>query len=414
MAGKIRPRFPTRSDVRGHAAVLGICLALTYALNIATPSLKDRAGQIKGTDFANFYALGSLALTGQHQSLYDPLALRDYSTALLPELAGTYYLPIYGPQVALLFAPFSLLPYSLSLVLWIVLITAMFVGCCWLFWRDCPSLRDDTVTVVVVAVSAPAFFNLIAHGQNSAIALVCFTAAYFALRRERSFLAGLAIGSLVFKPQLGLVAACVFVLSREWRIIFGAVTGAAIQLGLAWLYFGSDVMIAYSRWLLGVGEINDLLSVKLYQMHSLYAFFKLAVPWLWVATVLYLCGAAICIWATYIVWRSRAPLTLRYAFLLLATALASPHLYVYDLVVLAPAFLIVVEVTLARPDNVLAKPMQQVLYLAYALPLTGVLAQATHLQLSVVAIATLAAMLFRSIQPRVSLDAGPVRLPQPV
>ena len=366
-------------------------------LNVATPSLKDRAGQIKGTDFANFYALGSLALTGQHQTLYDPPALRDYSVSLLPELTGSYYLPIYGPQVALLFAPFALLPYSVALALWIALTATLFGLCCWLFWRICPSLRHDAVTVAVVAASSPAFFNLVAHGQNSAIALVCFTAAYFALRSERAFLAGLAIGALVFKPQLGLVAACVFVLSREWRIVLGALIGAVIQLGLAWLYFGSDVMVAYAGWLLGVGEINDLLSIKLYQMHSLYAFFKLAVPSLWTATVLYVCGAAICVWATYIVWRSRAPLALRFAFLLLATALASPHLYVYDLVVLAPAFLIVVDATLASPENVLAKPMQQALYLAYALPLTGVLTQTTHLQLSVVAIATLALMLFRVI-----------------
>ncbi len=413
MAGKIRARFPTRSDIRGHATVLGICLALTYALNIATPSLKDRAGQIKGTDFANFYALGSLALTGHHQALYDPPALRDYSVSLLPELTGTYYLPIYGPQVALLFAPFALLPYSVALGLWIALSATMFGVCCWLFWRVCPSLRHDAATVAVVAASSPAFFNLVAHGQNSAIALVCFTAAYFALRRERPFLAGLAIGSLIFKPQLGLVAACVFVLNREWRIVLGALVGAAIQLGLAWLYFGTNVMIAYARWLQGVGEINELLSIKLYQMHSLYAFFKLAVPWLWTATVLYVCAAAICVCATYVVWRSRAPLALRFAFLLLATALASPHLYVYDLVVLAPAFLIVVDATLGSPENVLAKPLQRVSYLAYALPLTGVLTQATHLQLSVVAIAILAAMLFRMIRPRLSIGTGPVGVPQP-
>ena len=258
MAGKVRPRFPTRSDIRGHAAVLGICLALTYALNVATPSLKDRAGQIKGTDFANFYALGSLALSGQHQTtLYDPVGLREYSVSLLPELAGTYYLPIYGPQVALLFAPFALLPYSVALGLWIALIAAMFGGCCWWFWRICPNLRHDAVTVAVVAAASPAFFNLIAHGQNSAIALVCFTAAYIALSHDRRFLAGLAIGSLIFKPQLGLVAGCVFVLSREWRIVFGAIVGAAIQLGLAWLYFGTDVMVAYAQWLQRVSELHE-------------------------------------------------------------------------------------------------------------------------------------------------------------
>jgi hypothetical protein len=187
-----------------------------------------------------------------------------------------------------------------------------------------------------------------------------------------------------------------------------------IQLGLAWLYFGTDVMLAYAGWLQGVGEINALLAVKLYQMHSLYALFKLAIPSLWIATVLYVVGAGICVGGAYLVWRSPAPLRLRFAFLLLATVLASPHLYVYDLVILAPAFLIVVDHTIANPEQVFSKPIERMLYFAYALPLAGVVAQVTHVQLSVIAMAALAVILFRAIRPQLSNGTELVTVPHPI
>ncbi len=195
---------------------------------------------------------------------------------------------------------------------------------------------------------------------------------------------------------------------------WGALAGAAIQLGLPWLYFGNEVMVAYAGWLQGVGEINALLSVKLHQMHSLYALFKLAMPSLWIATLLYALrcrdlrrGRLPCL-------ARSAPLPLRYSFLLMATVLASPHLYVYDLVILAPAFLIIVDHTLAGAERMFSKPIQRMLYFAYALPLAGVIAQVTHVQLSVIAMTALAIMLFRAIRPQLSSGTNLVGVPQPM
>ncbi len=99
---------------------------------------------------------------------------------------------------------------------------------------DLPEPSKDAVTVALVAAASPAFFNLVAHGQNSALALLCFTGMFFALKHERHFVAGLALGSLIFKPQLGLVAGCVFILSGQWWVVWrrvgrrGDSTGAPV------------------------------------------------------------------------------------------------------------------------------------------------------------------------------------------
>ena len=69
--------------------------------------------------------------------------------------------------------------------------------------------------------------------------------------------------------------------------------------------------------------------------------------------------------------------------MLLATVLVAPHLTVYDLVVLAPAFLLLSNWIAIQPDDSTTPQLKVLLYLAYALPLLGPLARWTHLQLSV-------------------------------
>jgi hypothetical protein len=76
-------------------------------------------------------------------------------------------------------------------------------------------------------------------------------------------------------------------------------------------------------------------------------------------------------------------LSLRYSALLLATVLLAPHLTVYDLVILAPAFLSLSDWISSQPDNATASRFKLLLYLAFVFPLLGPLARWTHLQLSV-------------------------------
>lgn len=393
----IAASFPRRSDVRVHGATLAACLAVVAAVNLSTPGLVDRAGQLKGTDFVHFYALGSLALRGKGEVLYDYPALARETVALVPESRTVSYFPIYGPQVALLFAPLAAFPYTTALVIWILLTILAYALCCAAIWRTCVALRAERTTVVLLAAAYPAFLNLLAYGQNSAIALACFTAAFLAMTQKQPFLAGLAIGTLIYKPQLGLVAAFVFVLSREWRVVAGAVVSALLQLAAAWAFFGAEVMAAYWDSVRRVGEISHLLGAKVFQMHSINAFLGLLLPWPRVVFALYLVSAAAVIAAALYVWRMSAPLSLRYSFLLLATVLASPHLNVYDLVVLAPALLMICDWTLAHRANPSSKQLQVMLYLVYALPLAGAAAQFTHIQLSVLATTVLAGMLLRVV-----------------
>lgn len=392
--------FPRRSDVRTHASVLCACLGLILLVNFTKPGLLDWSSQLKGADFLQFYVAGSMALRGDSGALQDPAAFAELGVRLVPESSGVYYLPVYGPQVSLFFAPFALLPYGWALLIWILISTAIYGVCCWAVWTTCRHLRNEGPSIALLAAAFPAVFNLITHGQNSAIALACLTGAFLALRQNRDFLAGLAIGTLIYKPQLGIVLACVFVASLEWRVVVGALCGAGLQLGTAWMHYGTPAMRAYYQWILGIGDINHLLEPKPYQMHSLLSFWKLLVPNLQIAVGLYILCACVVLFASWRVWRTQAPLSLRYSFLLFATVLVSPHLFVYDLVILAPALLMVGDWAMGHQDDARAKRVQRLLYYSYALPLAGAVAQFTRIQASVIAMSALswvlASIAFRS------------------
>ena len=73
----------------------------------------------------------------------------------------------------------------------------------------------------------------------------------------------------------------------------------------------------------------------------------------------------------------------------LLLVLLAPHLTVYDLVILAPAFLLLSDAIVTHSDDPAAPWLRILLYLAFILPLIGPLARWTHLQLSVPAMAAL-------------------------
>ena len=382
----------TAKRIRIHALLLAVCLWTVYAVDISAPGLLDRNGLVKGTDFIHFYTLGTLALQGRGDLLYDMRAQADLVQQLIPQAPNRLYVPLYGPQLSLLFAPFARLPYGWALTAWLVVNLLIFALCCYAVWKSCPRLHSYPWTVLILAIAFPGFFHLLAWGQTSGLALLCFTLAYLALQKNQGLLAGLAIGSLIFKPQLGLAAAVVFILALEWKAVAGAAFAASAQLVAGWTHYGTGVMRTYWHALTRAPGVLPLLEPRLYQTHSLRSFWSLLLPSPHLALALYVfTGLGVLVLAVGC-WRSRGPLEVRYAALLLATVLASPHLTVYDLVILAPAFLLLGDWTLARRD---AAPVSLLLYLCYPLFLLGPLAKITHLQLSVVIMTALLWMTWR-------------------
>src|SRR5580704_19330360 len=333
----------TPKRLRAHGLMLALCLWSVYLWNITTPGLLDRAGNLKGTDFLHFYTLGSLALSHRGADLYNMQAQSVLAAERVPAAAGIRYLPLYPPQVSILFAPFARLSYSSALILWLALSALNYGVCVYTVWRSCPNLQNYRLTVLILALAFPAFWHLIAWGQTSALALACFTLAFLALRTQREFAAGFALGCLVFKPQLAVAAGAVFLFSLRWRIIAGATLSAAAQLGAAYFYYGTGPLRDWIHMLLNLPAALPLLEPRIYQTHSLRTFWTMLIPWPPASLAFYFITAIVVSVLTIACWRSSLPIPLRYSALLLSTVLLAPHLTVYDLVILVPAFLLLAD-----------------------------------------------------------------------
>src|ERR1041385_2833956 len=216
--------------VRIHAVLLAVGIWTAFFVNLNTPSLHDHGGLIKGADFLHFYTLGTLARKGDGDLLYDIAAQTNLLQKIVPEARNYIYVPLYGPQVSLFFFSFSRFPYAIALTAWLLLNFLIYGACCYAVWKYCPHLAEHGFTVALAALAFPGISQLLAWGQTSGLALLFFTLAYLALRNKQDFLAGLAIGCLIFKPQLGLAAAVIFIFTRRWKVAGGAILSAFVQL----------------------------------------------------------------------------------------------------------------------------------------------------------------------------------------
>ena len=404
-------RFLTLRRVRAHATILALCLWGVCSVDFLVPGSFDRAGNIKFQDFLSFYISGKLIAQGRTADLYnnherdaEMLAIVQTHVATdafvrPPTIPSNVRLPnLYGPQFSLLFVPLARFPFLIAAQVWVAFGLICFFACIHLVLRSCPSLLPYSRTIMLCAVAFPPLFHFFVRGQNSVLVLACFTAAYLACRAQQDWLAGIALGFLIFKPQFMVAIPLVLLLSQAWKPLVALVVSAAGQLAFARIYFGTTLMRAYVATLWHISHAINAAELRLapIQMHSLRSFWSLLIPWHDVAVVLYALSSMVIIVMTVAVWRSSAPLALRFSALILAAVLVNPHLFIYDLLVLAPALLLLVDWTLTNPRHPSSATLRVLAYLSFLLPLFGPLSLWTHVQLSVPAFTVLLWVLWRN------------------
>ncbi len=326
--GKIRHR-----EARAHSVILCAVLWTVAGVSLLVPGPRDPSGRLKFPDFVHFYVLGGLAAAERYDLLYDADAQYELQVKAVPASASERFLPVYGPHTALIFLPLAYLAYLPAAFVWAALTAAIYGAAVWAVWRSVRPAIPDGWIVAAAAAAFPPFWNLILHGQTTVVPVAAYALAWLALTRDRMFLAGLALGLLSVKPQFGLILAFVTVACGEWWLMAGAVTSVALQAAGVALVMGPDVLATYADAVFRIPAMAAQLEPRPYQLHSIRALTKL-VPGA-VGEGLYVLAVLVVGWHTSQVWRGGAPTGLRLGIVILASALASPHLTVYDATVLA-------------------------------------------------------------------------------
>jgi glycosyl transferase family 87 len=397
--------------IRRQLALIPVYIWLVYSW---VQVLGRIANDEKDRDIVHFYVQGLIASRHDAPALYDMEKMADIAQRVLPSGRRALYPPVYGPQVSLLFMPLSRFSYVGARNVWLAVTVLIYGVCMYAIWRACPRLRDRAGLAALLLIAAPPFHFLLGFVQISALALVCVTCGFFALRANRPFLAGLALGSLFYKPPLMIGIAVVLgcrALERdgaaERRIVLGAVAAAALQLAVGAWYWGPSILPQYVLALTRVPDVAQGMEPYRYHMHSWRTFFDLfGLPGKVAFAAYAIAALATCIVA-FLSWRARGPLALRYSALLIATVLVDPHLYGYDLIILVPALLLLWDWQRAQSERPVVDvlpwmPFERIrrlsfptafqwfLYVCYFAPLfSTTLADIAKVQVSVPIIATL-------------------------
>ncbi|MEH6951323.1 glycosyltransferase family 87 protein [Nitrobacter sp. NHB1] len=317
-----------------------LILLTLYALAIVTwialsHGLSDANSKPLGTDFASFYAAGSLVLDGRAASVYDMAA--HYAREQLFFGAHTpYYAWFYPPFFLLIAAPLAAFPYLPALAIWQFVTFAGYFAVMRAILLTAPLTRNQTVLGLLATAAFPAVFINLGHGQNGFLTAALLGGALIALPR-RPILAGVLFGLLAYKPQFGLVIPVALLAAGQWRSIgAAAMTVAALALGTAAL-FGLDIWTAFAastelsrKMLLQDGDVG------FEKLQSVFAAVRM-----WGGSVSFAYAmqglvSAVVVGSVAWVWRRSRDDCAKAATLSAATALASPHILDYDLMILGP------------------------------------------------------------------------------
>ncbi|MFN7982041.1 MAG: glycosyltransferase family 87 protein [Vicinamibacterales bacterium] len=291
-------------------------------------------------DFLHFYTQGLIARLHDSHALYDMEAMAAVARTALPEAATQMYPPVYGPQVALLFLPFAHVSYLSGLYVWLALTVAVTCWCVFATWRSYSEPRLSPWVVFVLLLGFPGLHFTLSFGQASIVGLLALTWLWLALRGGRMVLAGLAVGVLAYKPQLGIVLAAVFVGRGEWRVVTGAVLSIVAQGTAAAVYWGPSIFLGYANALSRLPRAFSAMepdAALAYSIRAVLTGFGLSS-----ATAVAL-SAAISLAAIVVAvraWQPTVAIERRYSGIVFVTLLIDPHLYAYDMLLAAPAMLL--------------------------------------------------------------------------
>lgn len=188
-----------------------------------------------GRDFVNVWQGGQLAISGQASLIYD---LEGYRHALWEALqVKGIYAYSYPPHSLLLAAPFALLPYGASLLLWQVAGLAVFVA------AARPYLRDAGLPWWFAAILPAGMINIWAAHYGFFIGAA--TLAGWRLLETRPRSAGAAFAAATLKPHLGVLIVPVLLIRRQWTAVVSAIAGVVFLAGLSVLLFGPQLWLTY-------------------------------------------------------------------------------------------------------------------------------------------------------------------------
>jgi len=305
--------------------LLAVAVVIAAAWIALSPSGLDPTGRPLGADFTSFWSAGRLTLHCAPASAYDPRLHHAEEASIFHRDTG--YVAFYYPPIFLLVcAPLGLAPYFAALATWIVTTGAA-------YWRVTRAWLGDRFGVMPI-FAFPAVLVNVGGGQNGLLSAALFGAGALWLQ-TRPILAGVCLGALAYKPQLGLIIPVALVIAGRWKTFASAAVTVAALAAASFALFG---LTAWQGFLAVSGLARAALEQRLIgdaKIQSAFAGVRLWGGPLWLAygvqALVALAAVAGLVWLQRRAPRSGA----EGPAMIVAGLLVSPYLFDYDLILLA-------------------------------------------------------------------------------
>jgi hypothetical protein len=216
---------------------------IPFSLLVLASLIKKLPGDKTGRDFRQLYAAGYMVRAGIGSQLYNMEIQNSVEHKLVPGGYGGYIPFIRPAYEAILFEPFSFLPYRTAYIFFLALNILLLATTVVML---SPRSGWGLLRVAGIAVSFLPVSIALFQGQDSILLTLLLAVSSLALDRDRPLLAGVFAGLGLFKFQLTIPIFLLFLAWRRWRFCCGFVVSA---LGAALV----------SIWLTGFPQVSEYL-----------------------------------------------------------------------------------------------------------------------------------------------------------
>jgi hypothetical protein len=199
-----------------------------------------------------------------------------------------------------------------------------------------------------VALGFPATLWNVTPGQNGFFTASLIGGTLVLLERA-PVAAGICLGLLTYKPHFGVLFPIALLAGRHWRAFIAAAATATVMMAASWLAFGTVTWLAFvdatpkmTHAVLGEGLAD------FGRLQSLYGLVRAAGGGATLAWTVQGIAALACAAIVARLWLGRTPYALKAAALATAALIATPYLYIYDLVILVIPVAYLIRLGLAR------------------------------------------------------------------
>jgi Glycosyltransferase family 87 len=316
----ITKALTTRNVVAVGVGLLAVCYASVFMGYVLSPSPIHM-------DFFGIWSWARFEIEQPPARIYDHAAQQAYLLSLDPKFPVPMPFP-YPPPYLLVIRPLGWLSYPLAQAIW--------SGATLVAYLAAVSDRPLRWSTVLLALLAPATAVNLFYGQNGFLTAALLVGG-IRLAPSRPMLGGIALGLLSYKPQLGFLVAIALAAAAYWRAAFVAALTAVAFAAASLLAFGAAPWTAWFHSLPAFGAIVYEQRARL--LHLMPTALSDALALGASAGVAMVIQVAVAILAVAGVWFAfrRVPGKLSVAALAVASILASPYAFIYDLTLVAAA-----------------------------------------------------------------------------